>query len=191
MYPCKGQYKLRVAFHSRSLRVNAGHARTDLQGRLHGGGGEGPRVEDPGLARQQVRCRRRRRRRQSGAGGGGVLLGVRGRRAGALRGAGRARQQPALPAPPRRRRARVRLRGAGPARAARLRRRRVPRRHVTDGAPRRWRWQRRRRRRFLAHDVRLNPKELRDQCWPARRAAAGYRTLSPTSRSLHSLRWWL
>ena len=90
----------------------------------------------------QVRAERRRLIRPVAVVAAGVLLGVRGPRAGAVRGARRVRQPPAVPAPPGRCGARVRVRDAGPARAARLRRRRLPRRAVADGARRR----RRRRR---------------------------------------------
>ena len=118
---------------------------------------EEPDIKNP--AAMQVRAERRRRLRPGVA--AAVLLGVRWARAGALRGARRVRQPPAVPAPPRRRRARVRLRGAGPARAARLRRRRVPRRAVADGARRGRRWRRRpavRRRRLVA-DMRLAQRQ--------------------------------
>ena len=124
---------------------DGGYDDVDRQGR------EEERSDFKNPAAVQVRAERRWRLRAVVV-AAGVLLGVRGLRAGAVRGARRVRQPPVVPAPPGRRRARVRVRGAGPARAARLRRRRLPRRAVADGERRRRR--RRpaagRRRRLLA-----------------------------------------
>ncbi|KAE8810304.1 hypothetical protein D1007_13035 [Hordeum vulgare] len=107
-------------------------------------GGEQGREEEPGVEDAgAVPLRPEQRRPVVGGGRAGVLLGVRGPGAGAVRGARRPRQPPALPPPPRRRRAGVRLRGAGPPRAALLRRR-LPRRALAHGPRRPGRGRRRR-----------------------------------------------